>query len=100
MKTEDKKRISAEAHRKTRHKSSEDIATTDLLGATASPRRKNKKQGSFSQNTHWERAPPGAARVGRPSRDGGGGPVAQAGGAGAGRVATAGVGSWFRKADT
>jgi len=42
----------------------------------------------------------GLEEVGRPSSDGGGGPVVQAGGADAGRVATAGVGSWFWKADT
>ena len=81
-KKQDKKGSSAEAQRKT--------------GATASLRRKNKPRAS----THWERAPPGLKRVGRPSSDGGGGPVVQAGGADAGRVATAGVGSWFWKADT
>jgi len=47
-------------------------------------------------STHWERAPPGV----HPSCEGGGGPVAQAGGTVAGRVAQAGAGSWCQRADT
>jgi hypothetical protein len=47
-------------------------------------------------SAHWERAPPGV----HPSCEGGGGPVAQAGGTGAGRVAQAGAGSWRQRADT
>ena len=47
-------------------------------------------------STHWERAPPGV----HPSCEGGGGPVVQAGGTGAGRVAQAGAGSWCQRADT
>ena len=47
-------------------------------------------------STHWEGAPPGV----HPSCEGGGGPVVQAGGTGAGRVAQAGAGSWCQRADT